>query len=78
MIKVTCVVTSYDLFPKFKAMLHQCPKVKTLIVMEDQLHPIDMTGTYITTYFVDKTLVFYMFRTYSIYSFWILASERQK
>eukprot|EP00088_Acartia_fossae_P000522 TRINITY_DN10218_c0_g1_i10.p1 TRINITY_DN10218_c0_g1~~TRINITY_DN10218_c0_g1_i10.p1 ORF type:complete len:712 (-),score=107.37 TRINITY_DN10218_c0_g1_i10:1218-3353(-) len=42
--EVTCVVTSHDLFPKFKAMLHQCPKVKTLIVMEDQLHPTDMSG----------------------------------
>jgi len=42
--EVTCVVTSYDLLPKFKAMLPQCPNVHTLIVMEDQLNPIDMSG----------------------------------
>jgi len=42
--EVTCVVTSYELLPKFKTMLKDCPKVHTLIVMEDQLNTIDATG----------------------------------
>jgi long-chain acyl-CoA synthetase len=42
--EVTCVVTSYELLNKFKTMLKECPKVTTLVVLEDQLHPIDNTG----------------------------------
>ena len=45
MIKVDCVITSYELLPKFHTMLRKCSKVKTLIVMEDQIHQVDMTGT---------------------------------
>ena len=37
-------MTSYELLPKFKTMLKDCPKVHTLIVMEDQLNTIDATG----------------------------------
>jgi len=42
--EVNCVITSYELLPKFKTMLAQCPKVKTLIVMEDQLYPTETSG----------------------------------
>jgi len=42
--EVNCVITSYELLPKFHTMLRKCPKVKTLIVMEDQIHQVDMTG----------------------------------
>jgi len=42
--EVSCVITSYELLPKFKTMLEQCPKVTTLIVLEDQLHNTDVTG----------------------------------
>jgi long-chain acyl-CoA synthetase len=42
--EVDCVITSYDLLPKFHTMLAKCPRVKTLIVMEDQIHQVDMTG----------------------------------
>lgn len=39
--EVTTVITSFDLMPKFKKILSNCPKVKTLIYMEDQLKTLD-------------------------------------
>ena len=42
--EVAVVVTSHELLPKFKKMLAHCPKVTTLVVMEDQLYPTDTTG----------------------------------
>eukprot|EP00088_Acartia_fossae_P064569 TRINITY_DN79496_c0_g1_i1.p1 TRINITY_DN79496_c0_g1~~TRINITY_DN79496_c0_g1_i1.p1 ORF type:complete len:709 (-),score=80.37 TRINITY_DN79496_c0_g1_i1:67-2193(-) len=42
--EVDCVITSYELLPKFHSMLNLCPRVKTLIVMEDQLYNVDTTG----------------------------------
>jgi len=41
---VSLVVTSHELLPKFRSMLAHCPNIKTLVVMEDQLFPTDMTG----------------------------------
>jgi len=42
--EVDLVVTSHDLLPKFKTMLAMCPKVKTVVFMEDQLYPTETTG----------------------------------
>jgi len=42
--EVSLVVTSHELLPKFKTMLAKCPKIKTIVVMEDQIFPTDMTG----------------------------------
>jgi len=42
--EVTCVVTSHELLPKFKKMLEHCPHIQTVIVMEDQIFPLDITG----------------------------------
>lgn len=42
--EVSLVVTSHELLPKFKTMLHQCPKIKTIVVMEDQIFTTDMSG----------------------------------
>jgi len=42
--EVDLVVTSHELLPKFKKMLDKCPKVKTVIFMEDQLRPTETTG----------------------------------
>merc|ERR1719167_1338638 len=41
---VSLVVTSHELLPKFKSMLAQCPKIKTIVVMEDQIFPMDASG----------------------------------
>ena len=41
---MSLVVTSHELLPKFKKMLEHCPKIKTIIVMEDQIFPLDTTG----------------------------------
>jgi len=41
---VSLVVTSHDLLPKFQKMLVHCPKITTIVVMEDQLFPTDVTG----------------------------------
>ena len=38
------MVTSHELLPKFRKMLEHCPKIKTIIVMEDQIFPLDTTG----------------------------------
>eukprot|EP00092_Neocalanus_flemingeri_P007270 GFUD01007850.1.p1 GENE.GFUD01007850.1~~GFUD01007850.1.p1 ORF type:complete len:710 (+),score=206.08 GFUD01007850.1:109-2238(+) len=42
--EVSLVVTSHELLPKFKTMLAQCPKIKTIVVMEDQIFPTDISG----------------------------------
>jgi len=42
--EVNLVVTSHELMPKFRTMLEKCPKVKTLVYMEDQLLPTDTIG----------------------------------
>ncbi|XP_067626598.1 fatty acid CoA ligase Acsl3 isoform X1 [Eurosta solidaginis] len=42
--EVTTVITSHELLPKFKQLLDKCPKVTTVIFMEDQLHKTDTTG----------------------------------
>jgi len=42
--EVNLVVTSHELMPKFRTMLERCPKVKTLVYMEDQLIPTDTIG----------------------------------
>ncbi|CAD7011863.1 unnamed protein product [Ceratitis capitata] len=42
--EVTTVITSHELLPKFKQLLDKCPKVDTVIYMEDQLHKTDTNG----------------------------------
>jgi len=42
--EVSLVVTSHELLPKFRTMLHKCPNVRTVVFMEDQLFPTDLTG----------------------------------
>jgi len=42
--EVKLVVTSHELLPKFKTMLERCPNIETVIVMEDQLYPTDISG----------------------------------
>jgi len=42
--EVNLVVTSHELLPKFRTMLPQCPKIETVVVMEDQLFNTDMSG----------------------------------
>lgn len=39
--EVEIVVTTHELLPKIKNILHKTPRVKTVIYMEDQLHPTD-------------------------------------
>lgn len=39
--EVTIVVTTHELLPKIKNILHNTPRVKTVIYMEDQLHATD-------------------------------------
>ena len=53
-IQVDCVITSYELLPKFHSMLNLCPRVRTLIVMEDQLYNVDTTG--ISTLWANRSL----------------------
>eukprot|EP00088_Acartia_fossae_P061730 TRINITY_DN7423_c2_g1_i1.p1 TRINITY_DN7423_c2_g1~~TRINITY_DN7423_c2_g1_i1.p1 ORF type:complete len:710 (-),score=189.52 TRINITY_DN7423_c2_g1_i1:200-2329(-) len=42
--EVSLVVTSHELMPKFRTILQQCPKITTVVYMEDQLFPTDTTG----------------------------------
>jgi len=42
--EVSLVVTSHDLLPKFKTMLAQCPKLKTIVVIEDPIFQTDTKG----------------------------------
>jgi len=42
--EVSLVVTSHELLPKFKSLLASCPKITTLVVMEDQLFQTDVSG----------------------------------
>lgn len=42
--EASIVVTTHDLLPKVKNILHRTPKVKIVIYMEDQLHPTDTKG----------------------------------
>jgi len=42
--EVAIIITSYDLLPKFKAILHRTPLVKCLVVIEDQLHQFETDG----------------------------------
>merc|ERR1719238_323377 len=42
--EVSCVVTSHELLPKFRKMLEHCPHIQTVIVMEDQIFPMDTNG----------------------------------
>ena len=41
---VNLVVTSHELLPKFQTFLQSCPKITTIVVMEDQLTPTDTSG----------------------------------
>ena len=41
---VSVVVTSHELLPRFKAMLPNLPKIKTIIYMEDQLQKTSTAG----------------------------------
>lgn len=42
--EVSIVITSHDLLPKFKKILHLTRRVKTLIYMEDKLTETDISG----------------------------------
>lgn len=42
--EVEIVITTHELLPKFKTILHQLPNVKKIIYMEDQLHKTDTVG----------------------------------
>ncbi|XP_075214813.1 acyl-CoA synthetase long-chain [Lycorma delicatula] len=42
--EVTVVITTHDLLPKFKNILHKTRNVQTLIYMEDQLKKADTSG----------------------------------
>lgn len=42
--EVSLVITSHELLPKFRTMLHKCPNITHVIYMEDQLFPTDVTG----------------------------------
>lgn len=42
--EVSTVITSHELLPKFKKILAQTPRVDTIIYMEDQLKPTEITG----------------------------------
>ena len=42
--EVSVVITSHDLLPKLKNIMHLTPKVKTIIYMEDQLSATDTSG----------------------------------
>ncbi|KAJ9583261.1 hypothetical protein L9F63_022394 [Diploptera punctata] len=46
--EVSMVITSHDLLPKFKKILHKTPKVKQLVYMEDQLSTTDTSDGYKT------------------------------
>lgn len=42
--EVKFVVTSHELMPKLKNILHKIPNVHTIVFFEDQLNPTDTTG----------------------------------
>ncbi|XP_023327811.1 long-chain-fatty-acid--CoA ligase 4 [Eurytemora carolleeae] len=42
--EVGLVITSHEMLPKFKNMLPQCPKIHTIVYLEDQLFPTDTSG----------------------------------
>ncbi|XP_023343813.1 LOW QUALITY PROTEIN: long-chain-fatty-acid--CoA ligase 4-like [Eurytemora carolleeae] len=42
--EVEIVVTTFDLLPRFKQILHRTPLVKCLVVIEDQLHQFQKDG----------------------------------
>jgi long-chain acyl-CoA synthetase len=42
--EVTHLITSYDLLPKFKHILHKTPQVHTVVYMEDPLKKADLSG----------------------------------
>ena len=42
--EVSLVVTSHELLPKFRTMLAHCPALRTIVVMEDQIFPSDLSG----------------------------------
>ena len=42
--EVTHVITTHELLPKFKNVLHNTPNVKVVIFLEDQVHTTDRTG----------------------------------
>jgi len=41
--EVEIVITTHDLLPKFKRILHKTPKVACLVYMEDQIHKTDIS-----------------------------------
>ena len=45
--EVTHVITTHELLPKFKNVLHKTPNVRVVIFLEDQVHTTDRTG-YVT------------------------------
>ena len=42
--EVTHVITTHELLPKFKNVLHKTPNVRVVIFLEDQVHTTDRTG----------------------------------
>ncbi len=42
--EVTHVITTHELMPKFRNVLHRTPTVKYLIYLEDQIHETETTG----------------------------------
>lgn len=42
--EVSIVVTTHELLPKIRNILHRTPKIKTVVYMEDQLHSTDTKG----------------------------------
>ncbi|XP_056630489.1 long-chain-fatty-acid--CoA ligase 4 isoform X2 [Diorhabda carinulata] len=44
--EVNTIITSFDLLPKFKKILHMTPRVQTLIYMEDQLKNLETAEGY--------------------------------
>ena len=42
--EVTHVITTHDLLPKFKNVLHKTPNVKHMIFLEDQIHTTERAG----------------------------------
>ena len=53
--EVNIVVTSHELLPKFRTILHNCPNITHVIYMEDQIFQTDKSG------FKVQNIVLYLF-----------------
>lgn len=42
--QVRHIITSHELLPKFKTLLHKCPLVTHITYFRDQLKPTELTG----------------------------------